>query len=135
MITAREWRSIAPLLPPPNGPGKPRQNDKLFVSAILYAAACRCSFESLPSGYPPARSLRTRRLTWQRDGTLEKLMTAGKPAIARMHDEYIQRLRAHSDDARNWGKPIFGTGVIPKLPHAQPRGRYAGLQRRVPTGR
>ena len=128
-LTAAEWKLIAPTLPAHHGAGRPRQNDRLFVSAILYAAACRCSLESLPSGYPLARSLRTRRLTWQRDGTLEKVMMAGKPAIARMHDEYIQRLRAHSDDPRNWGSPIFGTGVIPKLAHARPRGRYAGRQR------
>jgi transposase len=131
---SREWRQIEAVLPKHRAAGRPRQNDRLFVSAILYAAACSCSLESLPSGYPPASSLRTRRLTWQRDGTLERVMMTGKPAIARMYDEYIQRLRAHSDDTKNWGKPIFGTGVIPKLPHAQPRGRYAGRQRQVPEG-
>ena len=133
LINAREWRVIAPLLPPTHGPGKPRQDDRLYCSAFFYAVACNCSLESLPPGYGNPRSLRTRRQRWERDGTLAKLMQAGAPVIARMHDAYIQRLRAHSDDARNWGKPIFGTGVIPKLPHAQPRGRYAGRQR-VPTG-
>jgi hypothetical protein len=33
-ITANEWRSIAPLLPPTNGPSKPRLDDRLYVSAF-----------------------------------------------------------------------------------------------------
>ena len=133
LITAREWRVIAPLLPPTHGPGKPRQDDRRYVSAFYYCEATRASLDSLPPAYGNPRSLRTRRQRWERGGILAKLMQAGAPVIARMHDEYIQRLRAHSEDPRNWGSPIFGTGVIPKLPRAQPRGRYAGRQR-VPTG-
>ena len=132
LINAREWRLIAPLLPPPMA----LANRARMIGCIV------CEFSMPRRVTVPWKVCRAvtgnrtkpahKAATWQRDGTLEKVMTAGKPAIARMHDEYIQRLRAHSDDARNWGKPIFGTGVIPKLPHAQPRGRYAGRQR-VPT--
>ena len=129
LINVREWHRIEPLLPPTNGPGKPRQDDRRYVSAFYYSEATRASLDSLPPAYGNPRSLRTRRQRWERDGTLAKLMQAGAPVIARMHDEYIQRLRAHSDDPRNWGSPIFGTGVIPKLAHARPRGRYAGRQR------
>ena len=39
LITAHEWRSIAPLLPPTNGPGKTRHGDRLYVSAFYYAEA------------------------------------------------------------------------------------------------
>src|SRR5262245_4686067 len=70
MITAREWRKIAAHLPPHSGPGKPRQDDRRFVSAFFYAAACNCSLESLPPIFGNPRSLRTRRQRWERDGTL-----------------------------------------------------------------
>jgi hypothetical protein len=52
---------FAPLLPPNDGPGKPHQDDRRYVSAFFYAAACNCSLESLPPAYGNARSLRTRR--------------------------------------------------------------------------
>ena len=43
MNCVREWRSIAPLLPPIGGPGKPRLDDRLMLSGLFYAEACRCS--------------------------------------------------------------------------------------------
>ena len=39
LITVHEWRSIAPLLPPTNDPGKARHGDRLYVSAFYYAEA------------------------------------------------------------------------------------------------
>src|SRR5215475_551450 len=42
MVTVREWKLIAPLLPPTVGrPGKPRQSDRRYVSAFFCAEACR----------------------------------------------------------------------------------------------
>ena len=45
LITAREWKSIAPHLPPSGGPGKPRSSDRLMLSGLFYSEACRCSLE------------------------------------------------------------------------------------------
>ena len=70
LITLREWKSISPHLPPTGGPGKPRSDDRLMLSGLFYAEATRCSLESLPAGYGNPRSLRTRKLRWERDGTL-----------------------------------------------------------------
>jgi transposase len=36
-VTDREWRLIAPLLPPAHGPGKPRRDDRRYLSAFFYA--------------------------------------------------------------------------------------------------
>ena len=132
MITDREWRAIAPLLPPTGGPGKPRLDDRRYVSAFFYAAACNCSLEFLPPAYGNARSLRTRRQRWEADGLLARLMEAGQLVIARMHDGYWGLIHDASLDAsRDWknSREFFGRGVIPKLPHAQPRGRYADRRR------
>jgi len=133
MITAREWKSLAPLLPPAGGPGKPRQDDRRYVSAFFYAAACKCSLDSLPPAYGNAQSLRSRRRRWERDGTMARLMQAGEPVVARMHRDYWGLIRDASLDWKN-SSEFFGKGVIPRLPHAEPRGRYAARRRRVPAG-
>jgi hypothetical protein len=128
MIHVAEWKKLEPLLPPAGGPGKPRSDDRLMLSAFYYAEACRCSLDSLPAGYGNKSSLQSRRRRWTVDGTLPRLMEAGAPVIARMHANYWDLIH---DAPINWNnsREFFGRGVIPKLPHAQPRGRYAGRQR------
>jgi Putative transposase of IS4/5 family (DUF4096) len=128
MITTTEWKLIAPLLPPTGGPGKPRLDDRLMVSAFYYAEATRSALECLPAGYGNPRSLRTRRRRWTADGTLARLMEAGKPVIRRMHDRYWDLLRAAPVDWNN-SREFFGRGAVPRLSHAEPRGRYADRQR------
>ena len=126
IITAGEWHLIAPLLPPTDGPGKPRLDDRLMVSAFFYAEACRCSLDCLPAGYGNPRSLRTRRQRWQADGTMAKLMKAGEPVIARMRNGYLYLVRDASLDGSTSSREFFGHGVIPRQPHMQPRGHYTG---------
>jgi hypothetical protein len=130
MINSREWKSLAPLLPPTGGPGKPRADDRRYVSAFFYAEATSSSLECLPPGYANPRSLRTRRRRWEADGTLARLMKAGAPVIARMHGDYWDLIRA-ADSSPDWNnsREFFGRGVIPRKPHTEPRGRYAGRQR------
>jgi transposase len=130
LINAAEWKLIEPLLPPTGGPGKPRSDDRLMLSGLFYSAATKCSLESLPVAYGNPRSLRTRKQRWERDGTLAKLMEAGEPAIARMHRNFWGYIRQHTiaasaDGYRN-SREFWGRGVMPKQPHLQPKGRYAG---------
>ena len=132
LITADEWRSIAPLLPPTDGPCKARHGDRLYVSAFYYAEATRSSLENLPAAYGDPRLLRTRRQRLERDGVLCKLMEAGAPVIARMKAGYLNLIRDASIDRQN-SSEFFGRGVIPRLPHMEPRGRYAA-RRQVPAG-
>jgi transposase len=129
-IINAEWNLIAPHLPPSHGPGKPRQDDRRYVSALFYAEACYCFLESLP-GYANPRSLRTRRQRWEADGTLSKLMEAGAPVIARMRADYYGMAR---DASIKHSSEFFGRGLIPKLPHTERRGRHADRRRRVPAG-
>ena len=133
MITTREWRKIAAHLPPNSGPGKPRQDDRRFVSAFFYAAACNCSLESLPRIFGNPRSLRTRWQRWERDGTLARLLQAGAPVIARMKRDYWGAIRDASDVSSPSWKPssaFFGKGLIPRLPGVPQRRR--NLARRQP---
>ena len=131
LITVHEWRSIAPLLPPTNDPGKVRHGDRLYVSAFYYAEAIRSSLENLPAAYGNPRSP-TRRQRWERDGVLGKLMEAGGPVIARMKAGYLNLIRDASIDRQN-SSDFFDRVMIPRLPHMESRGKYAA-QRRVPAG-
>ena len=73
-------------------------------------------------------SLRTRRARWTVDGTMARLLQAGEPMIERMRRNYWRLVRNATLDYRN-SSLFFGNGIIPRLPHMQRRGRYAGRQR------
>ena len=47
-INSREWKCLAPLLPPTGGRGRPRLDDRLVLAGLLYSVACQCSLRSLP---------------------------------------------------------------------------------------
>lgn len=128
-VTAAEWRQIEPTLPTFKT-GRPRNDDKMFISALCWCEATGCTPECLPAGYPNPRSLRVRRLRWQQEGCWDRILAAAKPTIARMHRDYSGLVRDASLDRVN-STQFFGQGVIPKLPRLQPRGRYAGRQRRT----
>ena len=129
MIKARRMEADSTLLAPAHGPGKPGQDDRRYVSAFFYAAACNCSLESLPAAYGKARSLRTRRQRWEADGTLARLMEAGAPVIARLRAGYWGLIHDASLDWKNSSRSFLGKGVIPRAPHTEPRGRYADRRR------
>jgi hypothetical protein len=123
---------LEPLLPSRSHAGKPRSPDRPFLDALFYAAATRCTLGCLPPGYPNANSIRSRMRRWEADGTLDRLMDAGEPVIARMKRGYLALLRAASDiDSPSYrhSSEFFGHGIIPRLPHAEPRGRYAARRR------
>jgi len=125
MITTAEWRSIAPLLPPTGGVGRPRLDDRRVLAGLLYATATGCSLQSLPPGYGNWHSLQSRRAHWQATGLWRELLQAGEPTIARMRATYWGLIRDASLDYRN-SSEFWGHGAMPKRPrHMRPRGRYA----------
>lgn len=129
-INSREWKYLAPLLPPTGGVGRPRLDDRLVLSGLLYSEACRCSLRSLPPKYGNWHSLQSRRAHWQATGLWPELLQAGAPTIARMKANYWGVIRdasleASANDYRN-SREFWGRGVMPKKPvHMRPRGRYA----------
>lgn len=134
MISSAVWKLLTLLLPPSaRRPGKPRQDDRRYVSAFFYAEATRCSLDCLPAAYGNPRSLRTRRQRWQADGTLARLMEAGAPVIERMRNTYLGWVRDATLDWQN-STEFFGRVVISRQPHMQPKiRRPAALNRRQPA--
>jgi transposase len=131
-VTAAEWHAIEPALPAHHGAGRPRTDDRAFVSAFCYCAATGCSLASLPAGYPNPRSLQTRRSRWQQAGIWTPVMTAAAASISRMRNEYWGAICDASDvSSPNWktSSEFFGHGAIPKASHLSPKGRYADRRR------
>ena len=49
-----EWSILAPLMPPPRSPGRPRTTGmRDIVDAILYIASSGCPWRFLPEDFPP----------------------------------------------------------------------------------
>lgn len=47
-LTDREWKIIAPLLPPRATTGRPRADDRQTLNGILYVLSTGCRWEDLP---------------------------------------------------------------------------------------
>jgi transposase len=91
-VTDREWRVISAVIPRPKAGPSPR-HDREIVSALCYATAAACSFESLPPGYPKAMSIRTRVQRWERTGVLPNILVVAAPAIKRINASYWDHIR------------------------------------------
>jgi transposase len=68
-LTDREWRLIAPHLPPPRRQGRPRTADlREVVNAILYMAASGCQWRLLPRDLPPPSTVQRYFYAWRDSG-------------------------------------------------------------------
>ena len=72
-LTDAEWARLHPLLPP-RKPGKPRQDDRRIINAILWKLATGAPWRDLPERYGPWQTCHSRLLRWQRDGTWARLL-------------------------------------------------------------
>ncbi|SMC89083.1 Putative transposase of IS4/5 family [Fulvimarina manganoxydans] len=57
-LTDREWELLAPFLPPPRRPGRPRSADlREVANAILYLLSMGCQWRILPKDFPPVSTV------------------------------------------------------------------------------
>jgi len=83
-LTDRQWRVLAPLVPPPKPGGRPRSVEaRDVVDAILYVVREGVTWRALPHDFPPWSTVYTYFRAWRRDGTWE-----------RVHDALRERVRA-----------------------------------------
>lgn len=69
-----QWRQIASLLSPAMEGGRPRTTDQReIVNALLYMAACDCSWRMLPHDFPGWQTVYAYHRQWSANGTLDKI--------------------------------------------------------------
>ena len=74
-LTDAEWGRLQPLVPPRTG-GKPRQDDRRIVNAILWKLATGAPWRDLPERYGPWQSVYTRFRRWTRAGVWDRIFAA-----------------------------------------------------------
>jgi putative transposase len=73
-LTDRQWRILAPLIPPVKPGGRPRGVDvRDVINAILYVDRNGVVWRALPHDFPPWQTVYHYFRTWRRDGTWAKL--------------------------------------------------------------
>ena len=76
-LTDRQWRRLAPLLPPPKAAGRPRAVDRReLVDAILYVLRNGITWRALPHDFPPWRTVYHYFRLWRLDGTWDRIHEA-----------------------------------------------------------
>ena len=76
-LTDRQWRRMAPHLPPPKPGGRPRSADVgEVVNAILYVLRNGIVWRALPHDFPPWQTVYHYFRQWRLDGTWEAIHAA-----------------------------------------------------------
>jgi transposase len=74
---------IAPHLPPPRRPGRPRTTDlREVVDALLYLLTTGCQWRLLPKEFPPCSTVQRFFRGWREDGTWRAGRAGSTPARA-----------------------------------------------------
>ena len=74
-LTDAQWERLKPLLPP-HKPGRPRQDDRRVLNAILWKLATGAPWRDLPERYGPWQTAYTRFWRWSRAGVWDQLFAA-----------------------------------------------------------
>jgi len=73
-LTDGEWALISPLMPAPNGIGRPRKTDlREVANALMYIASTGCQWRFLPKDFPPFSTVQKYFYRWRDTRLLEKI--------------------------------------------------------------
>jgi putative transposase len=82
-LTDAHWAFIVPIIPPQEGPGRPRQVDlRRVLDALMYQDRTGCQWRFIPRDFPPSGTVRYYFDKWTEDGTLLEI-----------HDQLRRRVR------------------------------------------
>ena len=73
-LTDREWRRLAPLLPPRPRKGRPLRDHRLILDALLWLARTGAPWRDLPERFSPWRTVATRLYRWTRSGLWDRIL-------------------------------------------------------------
>ena len=74
-LSDAEWARLQPLLPPRTA-GKPRQDDRRILNAILWKLATGAPWRDLPERYGPWQTVYTSLRRWTAAGVWERMVAA-----------------------------------------------------------
>jgi putative transposase len=70
-LTDAQWAFIEPIIPPQEGPGRPREVDlRRVIDALIYLDRTGCQWRMIPLDFPPSGTVRYYFDKWNEDGTL-----------------------------------------------------------------
>ena len=76
-LSDAEWEIIEPLLPRPQGKGRPRVHPlREILNAIFYIVRSGCVWRMLPHDFPPWQTVYHYYRLWRKDGTWERINAA-----------------------------------------------------------
>ena len=75
-LTRAQWRRIEPLLPPYQGRGRRRADDRKVLNGILYVLKSGCRWCDMPRRYGSYVTAWRRLKRWMEDGTWERIQQA-----------------------------------------------------------
>lgn len=73
-LTDEQWALLAPLLPRPVM-GRPRQDDRRILNAMIFKSRTGIAWRDLPERYGPWQTVYTRFRRWALDGTFDRLLS------------------------------------------------------------
>jgi putative transposase len=70
-LTDAQWAFIEPIIPPQEGPGRPREVDlRRVLDALMYQDRTGCQWRMIPLDFPPSGTVRYYFDKWNDDGTM-----------------------------------------------------------------
>jgi transposase len=73
-LTDAEWNLIAPLIPPAQRGGRPRETDmREVMNAVRYVLRTSCQWRQLPKDFPPRSTVYGYFWEWSRYGVLDRI--------------------------------------------------------------
>lgn len=73
-LTDKQWKIIAPLIPPPKWGGRPREADmREIINAVIYLVKSGCDWRMLPHDFPKWDLVYHYFRDWKNDGTWKKI--------------------------------------------------------------
>lgn len=119
---------IASELPKPRG--KPRRNDIIIISAIIYVLKHGIHWRDLPSCYGPYKTTYNRFVRWSRAGVFDKILVAvgshsdqdGAPLVS------LEELGSHPSS-----RALLALGLFPQFERLSMR--HSSIAKRSPIAR
>lgn len=75
-----EWAVVEPFLPPPRVGGRPRDDDRRVLNAIVWKIRSGAAWRDVPARYGSWQSVYTRFRRWALDGTFTRMLTGVQAA-------------------------------------------------------